>query len=143
MIKEFWFDMDGTIADLYGVPEWCMLLREESPLPYVVARPLVNMSRLARALHKAQRNGYTVNIISWTAKDGSAEYNKAVEEAKREWLAKHLPSVSWDRIVIVDYGTAKSSIGRGVLFDDNDEIKADWGENAYNPSEIFEVLAKI
>lgn len=143
MTKEFWFDMDGTIADLYGVPEWLMLLREESPLPYVVARPLVNMSRLARALHKAQRNGYTVNIISWTAKNGSTEYNKAVEKAKKEWLAKHLPSVSWDRIVIVDYGTAKSSIGRGVLFDDNDEIKEDWGENAYNPSEVFEVLAKI
>ena len=143
MTKEFWFDMDGTIADLYGVPEWLMLLREESPLPYVVARPLVNMSRLARALHKVQRNGYTVNIISWTAKDGSAEYNKAVEKAKREWLAKHLPSVSWDRIVIVNYGTAKSSIGRGVLFDDNDEIKEDWGENAYNPSEIFEVLATV
>lgn len=143
MTKEFWFDMDGTIADLYGVPEWLMLLREESPLPYVVARPLVNMSRLARALHKAQRNGYTVNIVSWTAKNGSTEYNKAVEKAKKEWLAKHLPSVSWDRIVIVDYGTAKSSIGRGVLFDDNDEIKEDWGENAYNPSEIFEVLAKI
>ena len=22
MDKAIWFDMDGTIADLYGVPEW-------------------------------------------------------------------------------------------------------------------------
>lgn len=143
MKKEFWFDMDGTIADLYGVPEWLPLLQSSNTIPYRVARPLVNMARLAKALHKAQRNGYTVNVVSWLSKGGSAEYGAQVAQVKREWLAKHLPSVVWDKIEIVAYGTPKSTIGRGVLFDDEERNRTEWGEGAYEPAKIFEVLAAV
>lgn len=110
MKKTIYFDMDGTIADLYGVPEWLMMLNAESPLPYMVAKPLVNMSRLARALNKARRNGYAVGVISWCSKVSTAEYDMAVTKAKREWLTKHLPSVQFDEIKIVSYGVPKLSL---------------------------------
>lgn len=143
MSKAFWFDMDGTIADLYGVEEWLPKLKASDPSPYVEAKPLVNMSRLARALHKAQRNGYTVNIVSWTSKGGTAEYDEAVAIAKREWLAHHLPSVAWDKIAIITYGTPKSTIGKGVLFDDEEYNRNEWGNGAFKPSEIFAVLSAV
>ena len=37
------FDMDGTIADLYGVNGWLEMLRNEDALPYEIAKPLYDM----------------------------------------------------------------------------------------------------
>ena len=31
--KAIWFDMDGTIADLYGDPDWLAKLRAYNPAP--------------------------------------------------------------------------------------------------------------
>ena len=138
-----WFDMDGTIADLYGVENWLEKLLNSDPAPYAAAKPLLNLSRLARLLHKAQRNGYEIGIISWTSKSGTAEYNRAVEAAKREWLACHLPSVEWNEIKVVAYGTPKSSVGNGILFDDEEPNRTEWGNGAFEPSEIFEVLRSL
>ena len=69
------FDMDGTIADLYGVENWLEYLIAENVKPYEAAKPLVNMSALARRLNTLQRKGYEIGVISWTSKNGSAEYN--------------------------------------------------------------------
>ena len=37
------FDMDGTIADLYGVDDWLTKLRNEDISPYLECEPLVPM----------------------------------------------------------------------------------------------------
>ena len=76
------FDMDGTIADLYGVDGWLNDLINGDTRPYDIAKPLVNMSALARRLNTLQRKGYIINIISWTSKSGTAEYNERVKVAK-------------------------------------------------------------
>ena len=47
MRKTLVFDMDGTIADLYGVENWLPMLRAEDPLPYEIAEPIYNMTWLA------------------------------------------------------------------------------------------------
>jgi len=143
MTKEIWFDMDGTIADLYGKSDWLERLRAFDPSPYAEATPLVNMSRLARLLHRAQKLGYSVGVISWLSFESNASYDEAVEAAKREWLRRHLPSVNWNEIHITAYGVPKHSIGRGILFDDNDKIRAQWGDGAHEPTEIFKVLASL
>lgn len=135
------FDMDGTIADLYGVENWLNDLENENARPYEIARPLVNMARLARALNRARRNGNEIAVVSWLARNASNEYNERVAEAKRAWLARHLPSVHWDEIIIVPYGTPKNEIANGVLFDDEEPNRMAWGAGAYEPNEIFEVLA--
>ena len=38
------FDMDGTIADLYGVSGWLEMLRAENPKPYKITLTLVTLS---------------------------------------------------------------------------------------------------
>ena len=102
---KIWFDMDGTIADLYGVDGWLDYLINSDVYPYANARPLLHLSALARMLNKLQREGYEIGIISWLSKSGTDEYNKAVTDAKIKWLKKHLASVQFNAIHIVKYGT--------------------------------------
>ena len=101
------------------------------------------MSRLACRLNQLIAQGYSVNIISWTSRGGSPEYNKAVKAAKLAWLAKHLPSVQFDEIMIVDYGTPKNTLGRGVLFDDEKPNRDAWGAGAHDQTEIFTILKEM
>lgn len=140
------FDMDGTIANFYGVENWLGYLKAESVKPYEEAKPLFNFSTFARLLNKAKRNGYEIAVISWTARNGSEEYNKAVAEAKKAWLAKYLPSVEWDEIVIVPYGTKKDNFRKSaedVLFDDEEPNRKAWNGKAYNVENINEILKEI
>ena len=81
-----WFDMDGTIADLYGVQNWLDYLIAKDALPYEVAKPLVRLSALARVLNNLQRKGFKVGVISWLAKNSTADYDEAVTEAENAVL---------------------------------------------------------
>lgn len=144
MTKEIWFDMDGTIANLYAVEGWLDYLRNENTYPYANAKTMLNFSLLARLLNRLQDKGWKVGIISWTSKGGSETYNLAVEVAKRAWLAKHLPSVEWDEIKVVRYGTNKRiTCGGGILFDDEEGNRKTWGEGAYTPDRIIEILKAL
>ena len=140
------FDMDGTIADLYGVDNWLDYLTAEDTTPYRVAKPLVNLRALAKRLNKLQKQGYELAIISWLSKAGSVEYNKAVTEAKIKWLRKHLPSVKWNRITIVPYGTPKELFCNNeydILFDDESPNRENWTGRAYDVDNILGALKKI
>ena len=107
MEKTFWFDMDGTIADLYDVKNWLEKLLAEDETPYLEAAPMCNMSLLARYLNKARKLGFKIGIVSWLSKNSTTNYNEKVTAAKKKWLNTHLPSVSWDDIKIIPYGTPK------------------------------------
>ena len=137
------FDMDGTIADLYGVDGWLDDLINGNTRPYDIAKPLLNMSALARVLNKLQRLGYKINIISWTSKSGTAEYNERVKVSKLKWLAKHLKSVKFDNVYIVPYGTPKHEISTGILFDDEQPNRIKWGVGAYDVNNILGVLKTV
>lgn len=143
MKKEIWFDMDGTIANLYGVDNWLEYLINEETKPYEIAKPLMNMNSLARVLNRLTKNGYSVNIISWTSKGGTEEYNARVTEVKKEWLKKHLASVKFENIDIVPYGTNKSENRNGILFDDEAKNRNDWKETAYDANNIIEILKAL
>ena len=137
------FDMDGTIADLYGVDGWLDDLINYRTRPYDIAKPLLNMSMLARLLNALQRKGYIINVISWTSKSGTAEYNERVKVSKLKWLAKHLKSVKFDNVYIVPYGTPKHEISTGILFDDEQPNRIKWGVGAYDVQDILGVLKAV
>lgn len=140
------FDMDGTIADLYGFPDWLLLLRQYSTLPYEGAKPLVPMDMLTRHLLRLQAKGYRLRIISWGSKDSNPSYDEAVCLAKKAWLARYLPAVQWDEICIVPYGTPKHLVGEnhgGILFDDSVPVRRAWGANAYDEMEMMQVLRSL
>lgn len=143
MKKEIWFDMDGTIADLYGVEGWLEMLIDSDPTPYEIARPLLRMATLARLLNRLQREGWKIGIVSWLSKNSDEVYDVFVELAKRDWLYKHLRSVRFDYIDILPYGTPKENGRNGILFDDEERNRKNWNGTAYDVSEILEVLKAL
>lgn len=140
---KIWFDMDGTIADLYGVEGWLEMLRAGDPTPYRAAKPLVRMQSLARILHRLQRQGYEIGIVSWLSKSSTPDYDEAVTAAKLEWLAAHLASVRFDSIDIIAYGTPKQDGRDGILFDDELKNREAWSGTAYDVNDILEVLKAL
>lgn len=143
MKKQINFDLDGTLNSFYSVDGWLESILASDPRPYAIAEPRLNLSVLARYLHKAQAKGYEVNIISWLAKNSTIEYDEKVINAKKEWLNKHLPSVNFDNIYIVPYGTPKSLFGSGILFDDEEPNRKEWKGKAYNEQDIMRVLKAL
>jgi phosphoglycolate phosphatase-like HAD superfamily hydrolase len=145
MVKAIYFDMDGTIADLYAVEGWLADLEAYRTRPYAKAKVMHNMNALAKLIHKAQRNGVKVGVISWLSKTATADYNKAVTRAKLKWLKEHLGSVQFDEIHIVPYGTPKSTVAlnKGILFDDEERNRKEWKGKAYPPEMIFQILKTI
>ena len=140
------FDMDGTIADLYGVENWLDHLINENTHPYEVAKPMLHFATLARKLNTLKRNGYRIAIISWLSKCGTEEYNERVATAKREWLRTHLPSVEWDRITIVPYGTPKENFCENpldILFDDEEHNRVKWTGRAFEVNNILDILKTL
>ena len=137
---KIWFDMDGTLADTLN--GWWTLTDEQWIERVKTARGMLNLSALARLLHRAQKNGHEVGIISWLPKSN----NQAVAEAKKIWLAKRLPSVNWDTIEIIPNGHPKWEGHDGILFDDNRKNRDEWNEhngNAHNWDEILTVLKTL
>ena len=143
MTATIFFDMDGTIADLYGVENWLDYLIASDTLPYAIAKPLLKLNSLARVLNRLQKEGYRIGIISWLSKSGTEEYNNAVAEVKKNWLKKHLASVRFDEINIVKYGTPKQMFARtenDILFDDEEKNRTNWTGKAFDVNAIIEIL---
>lgn len=138
----FYFDMDGTIADLYGVEGWLSDLENENIRPYAEARPLVDCERLIQAIMFLKAEGYRFSIISWSSKNGSSEYRKEIRKAKVEWIKKYFPNC-FDEIHVVKYGTPKHWIAKdqGILFDDEEKNRVTWNKGrSYKETQIFTQL---
>lgn len=123
------FDMDGTIADLYGVENWLEMLRAEDDTPYRVAKPLYLMEELNLVLNQLKEIGYKIAVTSWLSMGGSEEYNNKVRKAKTEWLDRY--GFPYDELHLVKYGTTKANCTRGkcknqILVDDNEKVRKGW-----------------
>jgi hypothetical protein len=148
MEKALVFDMDGTIADLYGVEGWLDDLRAENPRPYIEAKPLYNMLVLNELLKLFQNMGWKIIVTSWLAKNSTKEYDEKVRTAKRNWLAENgFPA---DEIHIVKYGTTKANCTRKqggfqILIDDNADVRKGWnlGDTIDANSNIIKELVAL
>lgn len=142
---KIWFDMDGTIVDLYGVENWLEMLIAHDETPYAIAKPIVNLSVLARLMNKVQRKGFEICIVSALAKDSTAEYDERVRNAKIKWLVNHLKSVHFDEIRFVPYWYTKNDVNTGadVLFDDEERHLKKWTGTAVHASKMIETLKAI
>ena len=149
MEKVLVFDMDGTIADLYGVENWLEDLRAENPRPYEVAQPLYNMPVLNDIIRLLKIQGWKVVVTTWLAKGSTKEYDRLVREAKLAWLEKY--NFPYDEIHLVKYGTTKANCtrklgGLQILVDDNEAIRKGWnlgGVIDANKNIIAELVALL
>lgn len=131
--KTLVFDMDGTIADFYGVVNWLEYLLEEDTTPYEVALPLYDMTYLCSLLNILKNQGWRIAVTTWLAKGGTKEYNDRTRKAKLEWLEKY--NFPYDEIHLVKYGTTKADCTRKIggfqiLVDDNEKVRKGWNLGA-------------
>lgn len=147
-VPAVYFDMDGTIADLYNYTGWLEELRAERATPYKEAATMVDTEEAVPLLLELQRLGVKIGVISWLSMGSSIEYKKEVTKAKREWLSTHFAGIVFDEMHFVQYGTRKDYIAKnknGILFDDSAEVREKWRGMAINPQEknICEVLKSL
>ena len=133
MNKTLVFDMDGTIADFYGVENWLDALRAEDPLPYMDADPIYDTDALNAILLALKNIGWRIVVTTWLAKGSSKAYDTLVREAKLAWLDKY--DFPYDEIHMVKYGTTKANCTRKlggfqILVDDNEKVRKGWNLGA-------------
>lgn len=122
---KIYLDMDGTIADLYGVNNWLDDIINNNDRPYRIAKRMVT----EEVLQNLVKLGYELGIVSWLAKNSNKEYDKMVRNAKREWLKENFPNIKFTEVHIVKYGTPKSRVVKeknGILFDDERPNREEW-----------------
>ena len=142
------FDMDGTIADFYGVQGWLEDIRNNNPRPYIVAEPLYNMDILISILNLLKLQGWEIVITSWLAKGSTKEFDELTRVAKKEWLKQF--NFPFDEIHLVKYGTTKANCtrkkgGYQVLVDDNEQVRNGWhlGDTINANEDIIDELLKL
>lgn len=129
MKKKVVFDMDGTIADLYGFKNWLPLLRKEDPQPYRECKPLFDMTVLEIICHALKGIGFHISVCTWGSIGSSEEYLKKTAAAKKDWLRKyHFP---FDSFHCVPYGTPKNEVEEAsnsdtIIIDDSKEVIENW-----------------
>ena len=99
------------------------------PSPYKVAKPMYDMGELKIILEMLKLQGWKVVVTTWLSKGSTADYDKAVREAKIAWLKKY--NFPYDEIHLVKYGTTKANCtrkigGYQVLVDDNKKVRDGW-----------------
>lgn len=146
------FDMDGTIANLYGVNGWLEMIENENPKPYEIAEPMWDMVELATTLKMLQVKGYEIRVITWLAKDSTEEYKTLTRQAKLEWLENQ--GFPFNKFHGIAYGTTKANAIRkylelgeqAILIDDNAKIRQGWnvGETVDPTTEnIIDILKAL
>lgn len=141
-----YFDMDGTIADFYGVSGWLDCLMKEDVTPYAIAKPLVDVQQFTEKVNALQSFGYRIGIVSWLSKNCNDSFAEEIANAKHRWLWENFPNVYFDEINIVPYGMPKRQAVEdvGYLFDDEKPNREAWGiEYAFDVQNILETLSAL
>lgn len=132
MNKILVWDMDGTIADFYNVPNWLNMLDNKNPLPYSICEPMWDMVELAKVLTSLRQQGWKIEVVTWLSRSYTSDkiYQQEIRERKKAWLKRY--NFPYDNFHGVRYGTKKSSAithknaETAILFDDNAEVRMSW-----------------
>ena len=137
------FDMDGTLADLYGVKGWLQYLKDKNALPYAVAKPLVNMGSLRIMLRNLKICGWKIIVATWGPKMAEDNFLTEVGYVKKQWLDNY--GFPYDKFYCLPYGTtknwvAKDETGLKIIFDDDSLVRQDWDGIAIDPNAVNMIL---
>lgn len=128
-MKKIYFDLDGTVYDLYGMENWLEMLRNEEKGAFTNGNPLVNMTVLEDVCLRLIKKGFQIGVITWLPMGASLEYQEICTQEKREWVEKNMPYVS--EFYPLEYGTPKQyapakRAKEMWLIDDSKEVREMW-----------------
>jgi hypothetical protein len=128
-MKKLFFDMDGTVADLYNSSNWLEKIQKEESGVFCDLQPLFNIQQMSETCLDLISRGWQIGIITWLPMNASDEYMEICAKEKKEWVEKNMPYVS--EFYPLPYGTPKQHAGFKkaqlmVLVDDNAEVVRMW-----------------
>lgn len=149
MLPTLYFDLDGTVADLYNVHGWLEALQAENAAPYYNAAERYDLDYLNDLLELYKACGGHIVVLTWLAKGGLSEgFKRASSAAKVLWLRENLPAIADVRTL--DYGTQKwtcvQNVKNAILFDDEPLNRIQWsrqGGKAYTPGRMFRTIERL
>lgn len=144
-MNTIYFDMDGTIADLYGYEGWLEMLRAEDTTPYEDCAPLGDLEELRRVMTTLLVAGFTLGVISWGAMDGSREYCKRTRKAKKAWCDEYFTGM-FSEFHVVKYGTPKHHVRKvknSILVDDNADVRQVWRGETIDASDTKKMISAL
>lgn len=129
MTKAIYFDMDGTIANLYGRENWLPDLRAEVDGVYDKLEPMVDLDQLQEVCMALVAQGWKLGIITWLGMGASDEYEERSTQEKKLWRDNNTPYLQ--EFYAQRYGTPKQYAparrsSKMILVDDNAEVRAMW-----------------
>lgn len=141
-MKTIWFDMDGTVYELYKLDGWLTRLEEKDATVYNAKNACrANLKRIDSAVKTLVEAGWEVGVITWGAKgheEGSA-FLKEIAHAKKMWLRANMPNLFfYGHFTIQPYGVDKVRAIRevsdtmNVLVDDNALVRKVWRAHGKN-----------
>lgn len=124
-----YFDMDGTLADFYGQPDWLDKLRTETEGAFIDCKPLFDESRFFSVVSRLLAVGVRFGVITWLPMQASPEYEKICTAEKIDWCKQFLPFIS--EFSAQSYGIPKQYAIKKhafteILIDDNLEVCETW-----------------
>lgn len=149
MSIKIYFDLDGTVYNLYGVNNWLARLRNEDATAYNEGEFLhkETYNHFLEICSQLSSLGVQFGVITWLAMQSSPEYEEEVTEIKREWVEEYLPFVT--EFNAQSYGIPKQNAiqkraKRMYLIDDSTEVCEMWQTNkqriAINVNDRFTAL---
>lgn len=130
MSVKIYFDLDGTLFDLYGKKDWLTYLEDEIPGAFKGDfLPSIDVNRLYDIMKSLAINGVQFEVITWLPRGASPEYSEICKIEKIEWVKQYVPFVT--DIHCIPYGTPKQyaiqkRAKSNILIDDNYEICKMW-----------------
>lgn len=129
MTKKIYFDLDGTVYDLYNVDNWLEKLRTEQDNVFLEGKFIGNYEKFLNCIQALTVLGYTFGVITWLPMQASPEYEEVCRQEKIKWINEKMPFVS--EINIYSYGIPKQDCiqkkaSSMILIDDNLEVCKMW-----------------
>lgn len=129
MSVKIYFDLDGTVYNLYGVTEWEPKLRAENPNVFKEGSFIGNHKDFTDICGKLLEKGVQFGVITWLPMQASPEYELECAKVKRQWVERYIPFVT--EFTAQRYGIPKqNAIVRRAktmyLLDDNAEVCEMW-----------------
>jgi len=150
----FWFGLDGTLYNLYQLPNWLERIRNHDASVYeethcTIKRGLDALDFCIRFTCGMFDYAYQseVGIITSGTKTSTYDFDQEAEQAKRDWFygCKEISlsnMVDKNNFFFIPYGTSKTKViqdTRGydpstlhILFDSSKEARDEWKEQGCN-----------
>ena len=131
-----YFDLDGTLFNLYGKENWLEMLESETVGVFQGSESdlmeNIDLEELYEGIQALANYGVEFNVITWLPMQASREYEEICAKEKTEWVRKVLPFIN--EVVCQPYGTPKQKgiskrANTMILIDDNKEVCNMWKTN--------------